>query len=115
MRIAVLALLCAAACGDDGHPAADAPHDTPLHDTPIDTLIDTSAGPCSACTLDQQCVAFFGGTCQSMGVQCVGKVEGCESLTCSAACEAAYCTSPYQCQDSPCPGVPAGAFGCFGP
>jgi hypothetical protein len=70
---------------------------------------------CDACRADQICVAKYDGTCKS-DVSCVARTVDCPSNACSSACETAYCSAPYQCQNrAPCGGEPEAAFTCYGP
>jgi hypothetical protein len=95
-----------AACSSDERPQRDAPT-APLIDAPPDH--------CAACRSDQLCVERYTGTCQ-LSVACVTPTVDCPNNTCSSACEAAYCGSPYQCQNrAPCGGESPVAFTCYGP
>lgn len=91
-------------------------HDPPLAiDAAIDAAIDGVAAACPVCAGGQICVARYDGTCR-VQVACVAETIECPNNTCSTACQAAYCPSPYQCQDrAPCGGEPPGAFTCYGP
>lgn len=75
-----------------------------------------SPGNCPPCPLGSTCVERFDGTCHTAGAICVATTETCAPNTCSAACEAALCPSPYQCQNrAPCGIETTGAFLCYGP
>jgi hypothetical protein len=81
----------------------------------IDAAIDGAAVACPVCAAGQLCVARYDRACRGQ-VACVARTVDCPSNACSTACEAAYCPSPYQCQDRiGCGGEPAGAFTCYGP
>ncbi|HET9624337.1 MAG TPA: hypothetical protein VFP84_23355 [Kofleriaceae bacterium] len=96
--IFVLAVLIG--CGDDAAPTSG---------------VDARQDPCAACGAGQLCVASYDGTC-ALHAACVAQTQACPDNACSAACEAAYCAAPYQCQTrTPCGGEPAGAFTCYGP
>jgi hypothetical protein len=83
--------------------------------TSSQAAIDGTANPCQACAAGQLCVASYDGTCRGY-VACVARTTDCPNNACSPACESAYCSRPYQCQDRPpCGGEPAGAFTCYGP
>ena len=100
--LAVLLVVEAAACSDAPARVTDAP-------------IDTAADPCQACSPGELCVARYGGTCQR-AIGCVARTVSCPGNACSAACEAAYCASPYQCHTrTACGGEPPIAFTCYGP
>jgi len=102
-------LICVAlltACSDDSKSAA-----------PIDAAIDSSVDPCLTCALGQICVASYDGTC-GPSVKCVAKTVDCPLArgACSAECQTAYCSPPYQCMNRPpCGGESAKAFTCYGP
>jgi hypothetical protein len=84
-------------------------------DVPIDVPVDMRPDPCLACGPGELCVASYDGTCIGY-VGCVARTTDCPDNRCSAACESAYCRSPYQCQERPpCGGEPPGAFTCYGP
>lgn len=101
-RLVALAVL--AACS---HDAGRAPA--------IDAAIDVPGDPCLRCGQDQICVARYDGTCQGEAT-CVARTVDCPSNACTAGCEAAYCTTPYQCQTrAPCGGESPHAFTCYGP
>ena len=71
---------------------------------------------CAACTADQLCVQFLDGPCGTAAVTCVAKATGCETGTCSAACDTAYCGSGAStCSAPSCPDDIAGAYHCYGP
>lgn len=111
-RLAVIALAAAllGGCSRTSSQANDA-----AIDAVIDAVIDGTANPCQACSAGQLCVASYDGTCRGY-VACVTRTTDCPNNACSAACESAYCTRPYQCQDrASCGGEPAGAFTCYGP
>src|SRR5258708_6289723 len=88
-------------------------------DAAIDGPNDGVAELCRACGAGQLCVARYDGTCLR-NVVCVARTVDCPSdnSVCSAACETAYCPSPYQCHYRPgCGGQPPppGIFTCYGP
>jgi len=94
---------CGAGCSDD-RPAAM-----------IDAALDSAADPCAACAAGERCIARYDGTCR-LAIACVEPAASCADNTCSAACEAAYCPLPYQCQTRPpCGSEPAAACTCYGP
>jgi hypothetical protein len=91
-------------------------------DAAPDSLPDALVDPCTRCTPDQLCVQRFDGIC-NLDTECIPRAATCQtpSLTetsCSQACNAAYCPSPYQCMTRlGCSGPPpsAKAFTCYGP
>lgn len=84
-------------------------------DAPVDAAIDGASSVCDTCTADQICIARYDGTCIE-SIACVARTVDCPANACSPACEAAYCTSPYQCHIRPgCGGEPPTAFTCYGP
>jgi len=99
---AVLLMVGACACSDSPARVIDAP-------------IDTAADPSLACGTGELCVARYDGACRR-AVACVARTIECPGNACSAACEASYCPSPYQCHTRPpCGGEPPSAFTCYGP
>jgi hypothetical protein len=83
--------------------------------TPADAASDSSVDVCLTCALGQICVASYDGTCKG-GAGCVTKTVDCPLNACSAECQAAYCSAPYQCMTrSPCGGESVHAFTCDGP
>lgn len=71
--------------------------------------------PCIACTTDEICVQSFDGGCTGFA-SCVPRAPECPDDTCTPDCEAAYCNSPTQCQNSvPCGTESPLAFHCYGP
>jgi len=101
VHLLLLTALClAAACSDDNDVDVDAPIDS----------------PCASCRSDQICLASYDGTCKTSGPRCVDRTVDCPNNACSAACQSAYCSAPYQCETrSPCGGEPPDAFTCYGP
>lgn len=81
----------------------------------VDAAIDSVADPCQRCGSNQICVASYDGLCHG-GAACVTRTVDCPNNACSPACEAAYCSPPYQCQERPpCGSEPPQAFTCYGP
>jgi hypothetical protein len=142
MRLALVFVVVLSACGDDGGrpplPAACVGHC--IVDEPVSSIddccdsvtcwFDEDAGswqatfcdpappdPCERCTADQICVQRYGGVCTAgSSIECLAKTVECPQNACTPACEAAYCTSPYQCMNrSPCGDESPLAFTCYGP
>lgn len=91
---------------------SDSPRSSPI-DAAIDAAID-ALDPCK-CRSDQLCVLRYDGTCRG-ALECVAKTVDCPGNACTPACAAAYCPSPYQCQNRPpCGTEPPQAFTCYGP
>lgn len=104
-----LIAIALAACSSSTDPPPDAPRDAPI-DAPPD-----AADPCLACLSDEICIERFDGTCR-VSAECTARTTECPNNACSPACEAAYCGSPYQCQNRPpCGGESPLAFTCYGP
>jgi hypothetical protein len=83
----------------------------PIFDTPP----DTSSAACAACGAGTICVQLFNGTCGVQNVECKSIVTGCETATCSTACDNAYCDRQIStCSAAPCGAEIPGAFHCYG-
>jgi len=91
-----------------------------------DLASDNAADPCAACTASQVCVQAFDGTCGTNGTTCKTVSDACRlKLSASGAkscaslseCQSEFCTSPYQCLNSPPCGTeaPQAAIYCYGP
>lgn len=79
------------------------------------TFCDETFDPCSACSSDQICVQSLDGVC-GLTTACVDRVVECPDNACSVECEAAYCGSPFQCQNRPPCGTESPvAFTCYAP
>lgn len=80
--------------------------------------VPDAGDPCDACRPDQLCVQRFDGVCDVPWTQCVTPTVDCPDFACTPACEAAYCPSPYRCEERfGCEHEPASphAFTCYGP
>jgi hypothetical protein len=116
MRLALLVVVVGCGGGGSGK-SPDPPPANRGSGSEVPPASSGSAKQC-ACQPDEQCVQRFDGMCGIRDVICIKRSAACPAdpgLTCSPACEAAYCPRPFQCSyRPPCGTEIRDAFTCYG-